>query len=287
MEANKKILLTSIAAAIAMISLALGVYINSFDELPPPEPPPSASGNDYFDALAAAPEIVLARSYRSQAEIEADLHGPLPTLHVYDGVRDAARILIGEDTGSDGSIQQIRATLAADINSGTVLATWDFRYDADWRNQLCGVITHKAFMLARDTSGDTRRLEIRSRYSLATAPDVATVDVRPYALGSDTGSGDRLEPYLADFVLAPDKWTRYWALIDFDAKTFSLWLADEDRDAVAVHDATPIPDIDAFNQFWIEFNSSQSRTGPQATVGHFRNLVIQQNTSPIFEKPLP
>lgn len=238
--------------------------------------------NEYFERLAKSKHTIAARSYRNQKAIDADLHGRKPTLHSYDSQMDAARIVVGE---SRGSIQQIRCKLREKITTGKLQFTWDFRYHPEWKSNLAGVQTQKAFMLASRAKPDSRRLEVRSRYSLARHPAVAQVDVRPYHTGSRTGAADRIEPLAKLFVINPSVWTRYWAEVNFETRTFSLWLADEERDAVGVYRDASVPKIDGLDEFWIELNSSQKRTGPQGTIGHFRNLIIQHNGEFTFERP--
>ena len=246
-------------------------------------PPPSGGGNDYFDALAAAGETVLARGYRDQGEIDADTYVSKGTL-TYDATADACLSTVDAHSGEDGDGPSLRAAFTR-IKTGTLLVTWDQRVNDGWHAVRNGCDTWKHFHLASQVSraGDgNRRIEVRSRFSQATPPDVAEVDVRGYGLG--TPNDDEL-PQVGVFFTKPDVWARYWAVVDFGAKTFQLWVADANNDAVQLIDVA-IPGIDGLDWFWLQQDTSQSRTGPQHDFGHFRNLVVQHNASPVFERPL-
>jgi len=118
---------------------------------------------------------------------------------------------------------------------------------------------------------------------------VAGTDIRIY--GTSPVDNDPLAPQASTFFIEPETWTRYWALVDIDSQNVSLWMADETRAAVLVYDAVPITLTGGFQfeQFWFEYNSSQSRTGPALT-GWFTSLVVMHDVSDVsslLSQPIP
>lgn len=284
-----------------------GVPAVGTEELPEIEYVSNGERNHYFETLAADTGAILAKACRSQDELEADKHG-VTTQVIYDLEKDAARAEVKEQEGGDGDAGRgAPRYVFAPVTNGQLWYVWDLMIDENWQNIRGGVNTYKAFQLTSknidDGSNDERRLEIRANFSVTSASAAAPVenpagaiDVRPYRTGSETGSGGKLEPIHADtslhysqrfpFIAALGKWTRFWAKVDMDTKTFSLWAADEDREAVAIYQDAPVPELTGLDGWWWEFDTSQARTGPAGVFGWFRNLVVLHNVTPPFVKPL-
>ncbi len=222
---------------------------------------------------------------------------------VFDPAEDAAMFTIPADTAS--LPRQVRPAYPR-VEVGTVLFTWDAKWGPEFQTDRDELQTHKAFQLARDGqvsgSGDNRRIELRTRFSLAEgeceeargcadgdtreecvacAASIAASDLRLYQFDNLEGEQQPAEPQDARFVIEPDTWTRFWAFVDFDAGTYSQWIADSDRAPVQVFDALSIDYAShggGLDWFWFEYNSSQSRTGGELR-GWFRNLVVVQDMS--------
>ena len=246
--------------------------------------PTPVSAQSYFDWLSSQTETILSRSYKSQAEIDGDLHGKLPSNNIhFDPEENAAKITIKENSAS---IQQIRPNFPAQ-SSGTLLFTWDAKWGEHFARDRTGLNNHKTYQLSHDGPGDDRRIEIRNRYSLVAPPSISTVDVRLYYHDSAEGRAPA-GPQAAQFIIEPSTWTRYWAYVDFDTSTFSMWMADENRQPIALFAALPIAWTNGhsrtnnflLNQFWFEYNSSQSRTGPEL-FAWFRNFVVMKNVADV------
>lgn len=96
--------------------------------------------------------------------------------------------------------------------------------------------------------------------------------------GRNYGS-DSLAPMSADFGIDPNIWTRFYARFDFSAETSIVkhwfWVADENRDPVLIYE-----DLGygwgvggRIHKFWLEWNSSDSRTGGGEWIAFVRNIV--------------
>lgn len=66
------------------------------------------------------------------------------------------------------------------MTAGAALITWDAWWGAEFQTARGTMETHKAFQITPDDPAD-RGFEIRSRFVLATAPDIARIDGRTYA----------------------------------------------------------------------------------------------------------
>ncbi len=259
--------------------------------------------NAYFETLASGPGVVLAKSCRDQDQLNADRHGEPVT---YDSLVDAARTNVREQTSGDGDADPgPRYTFPA-VTNGQLWFVFDMLVHPDFLNILGGLSTYKMFQFTSDgivPVSDDRRIEIRTHFTITSSAGATAVenpggvvDTRPYNTGSQTGYLGRIEPlnspdelHFRDrfpYITSLGKWNRYWALVDLDSKEYSLWMADEDRNAVSIYDKAPVPDLVGLNGFWWEFDTSQSRSGPAGIFGWFRNLVVLHNVTPPFDKPL-
>ena len=94
----------------------------------------------------------------------------------------------------------------------------------------------------------------------------------------------------SNFTAQGDTWVRFWLFLDLDNNEGSQWIADETQAPVLIHDRNLLtfsgadgtgtdtgPGID---QFWFEYNSSQSRTDAMPDLfAWFRNFVVLKDLS--------
>jgi|GEM_PF-4045464 len=240
-------------------------------------PLPASADNNYFESLAARSEVIYARSYRKQSEIDADVPTRpenRETPPVYDPVVDGARWTVHPGNGGIVTKDQMRPHFPH-TSTGSLLFYWEARWDKNFPYELSTMHTHKAFQLSRDTSGDQRRIEIRTRFNLASAPDVAEVDGRSYIWSPEETP---MSHQVGKFTIKGDTWTRFWAYVDFDRRRFSLWVADEKTSPKEIYRDYQFNDMTGgLDNFWFEFNSSQSRAGGAALNIWARNFVVLRN----------
>jgi len=218
------------------------------------------AADPYFDYLQNHPRTMVATAYKNSAEVEADIKAENPDNRgnppIYDSAQNAARWSMKLGVGSP---DQLRPTFPL-VSSGNLLVVWEARWDAAFAGQLGNLRQHKAFQLSRDPgSGDIRRIEIRTRFNQASGNDVAMIDARGYVWNP---SGAPLPGQINTFAIASETWTRFWALVDFDRKEFSLWVSDENRSAVQLFDGLSYSNMNGgLDNFWFEFNTSQTAPG--------------------------
>ena len=138
---------------------------------------------------------------------------------------------------------------------------------------------HKTFVLRQnENNGEKRMLEIRNRFGEAEAPDISTVDFRGYGGGWEfDGDDSPLDGQVAQFVIAPESWTRYWVYCDFEARHVDVWISDETRDPVQIFDKTFNDMSVGTSSVKFQFNSSQTRTGGEPVSVWNRNFVMLRN----------
>lgn len=245
-----------------------------------------AASSTYFNWLVSQPEHLSSTSLRNPQEVIDQVFfsdKAKATTH-YDAQYDAAKFYVKQNRPSIEIGDQVRHNFPY-VDRGTLLIYWETLAPSYWARDgsVDGVNTYKAFQLSHD--GDLT-LELRYRFSQANSPNVARVDARVYGSqsGVSIGPADSAAPQSGEFMVRPDKWTQHWAFIDFTNNRFSYWVGDEDRTAVAILRSIPF-DWQAnygsrygFNQFWFEFNTSQSRSGPEANM-YGRNLVVLKDVA--------
>ena len=241
--------------------------------------PSSALADPYFDWLRSQPEVVIARAYDNQPEIDQDINAVNPANRnnppVYDANLNAARWSM---FSSISVRDQLRPEFGT-VSSGTLLIGWDARWDRRFTGDLGEMTTHKAFQLSKSGSGDTRRIEIRTRFNRGSGNDVAGVDARGYIWNP---SGQPLPGQVRDFTIEADTWTRFWAFVDFDNQEFSLWVADENVGAVKLFDRLRYNNMSGgLDNFWFEFNSSQNVGARDELRIWARNFAVLRNVSDV------
>lgn len=197
---------------------------------------------------------------------------------------------------ANNSSTQLRFPLGT-ADGNTYLFTWDARFDTSW--MATGLAGNKTFQLT--SGGDAIWLETKTMCNGANAvppfdplTQLAGLGVRSYnqpyngattwagtngnMLGPGTIRPNPLEPLGAPFTLFPNRWTRYWILIEQrvnDWDRYSSWMADEQQAPVPIYVDVPIsvrpPDFSIL-KWWIEFNDSDPRL-PAGRTTDFRDLV--------------
>lgn len=270
----------------------------------------------YFNALVERADHVVSYSLRDPAQVAFARDGGYtlgstePRAVTYDPAndpdprrQDAAKVLIGA-----GTTVNLRHQVRLPLRSQGVgfLVTWDVWMGQEFEQ----VATYKHFQL--DGYDDRIWTEIRSRFSLGRTyfpGSLALTDIRVYE-GSGTPrhseiwengqkvnyGTDSLGSQLANFPTYPETWTRYWVQIspradDAEWWDFSMWMADETRDAVQLFDKVSVKPRDqtGWHKLWLEYNSSKARAeaGGEMT-SYVRNVVVlQPQASPatVLQRP--
>lgn len=247
----------------------------------------SAMSQTYFEWLIDRPEILSYTDLQSQSEVINNVFfsDKSKASTTYDSQFDAAKFIVKSGNASIEIGDQVRHEFPF-VNSGNLLVYWESLAPSYWARNggVDGVNTYKAFQLS--DRGDLA-LEFRYRFSQVDAPYVARTDVRVYGnqSGVEIGPGDSAAPQTGEFNILPNKWTRFWAFIDFDNNRFSYWVGDQDREAVKIIDSIRFDwsqnygGDQGFSEFWFEFNTSQDRpSGPNALM-YGRNLAILRDVS--------
>jgi hypothetical protein len=277
----------------------------------PPAPP---DVHEYFNKLKARPEQVAEYSLRDQGQIEKYRTQRSRPSHVtYDPAKDAdsrkqdaAKLVVPADKVSLHTTVRVPIPATKDDR---LLVTWDAWFGREFAFNKTGIGTYKNFQF----SSGRIWTEVRSRFKLAAPPAIAMVDVRQYAqeraFGEGTTNGPEVNgikyggavigPMVGDFAIMPETWTRYWVLFTpaGDWYEFSLWVADENRDAVQIVDRRLIkpnlPKHDYWDHFWLEYNTSSHRENGPADrgplVAYARNIVMLKGVADpkgLFERPL-
>jgi hypothetical protein len=244
----------------------------------------------YFERLASRLDCHVAFGLRSQAQLDSIETGATSDRKkpvVYDPVMDAAQFSIYAPVSSD-SQQKI---LPVGIDNGSMLLTWDFRFDRyfSWvREGYLG--THKTF---RFDPGPWITFKTDYKYA-AHRGQLAELFVSINSaswLGPGTTRGEReiLFPRLTQFFVQPDTWTRVWVFvenIDQPVAKVSIWAADERRDPVQLYDRIAmIPPMGGLNYFRMEYDTSAGPTdNPDEMHSWNRNWLILRNV-PASEVP--
>jgi hypothetical protein len=259
------------------------------------------------------PGVLAAYSLRDQAQIETyRTRKSKPSGVTYDPVhdrdprrQDAAKVVIPENNLLTQLHLPTRHQPRQDL-----LVTWDAWYGAEFGYWNTGIDGYKAWNLS--SPGSYIWTEVRARLKLADRERgvVAFTDIRQYqpgqwgpntipmggvdVKGRNYGNG-AIGPMLAEFGVAPERWTRYWLYLREDGQWYRmyLWMADPDRGPVQVYDGPQIRPRIAVDQreqpsmegTWdilrLEYNTSTNTSkmfaGRRPLVGYARNVVTLKN----------
>ncbi len=239
---------------------------------------PASSDYPYFEQLVAHPNHHSNAHLRTQQNVLDNLHFSRKNRATtyYDAEHDAARFIHKPGWGSIVGGDQVRHPFPV-VNDGTVLIYWASKMDKSWsaNGDVFGLETQKAFQISR---GDDLALEPRHRYAKANKPRKAWLDVRTYVGVNRRGPADAVAPQVGNFYTYPERWTYYWFFIDVDNKELSYWVSDEEQPVKQILRRAGFDGSRGWTHFWMEFNSSQSRRGPEAYAWG-RNIVTLRNLS--------
>lgn len=252
--------------------------------------------HDYFDTLVARPDHWKSFSLRSNEQMLLHRHSKSRPLGVtYDPAKDpdprrqdAAKVLIPTTTN------QLKNTLRVPMGTEAghaYLVTWDAWFGAEHTFSRSGVPQRKTFQFA--STGIW--FEIQSRFKKAESAGLALVTARGYVGGKTRTHAESFGPNVTDinpllpqvgtFTLQPERWTRYWALIDQRPKDWdlaSLWVADAQTDPVQILDRLQVKAINGtIEKFWLEYNTSTSAVlkGRGPLVSYVRNIVMLRDVA--------
>jgi hypothetical protein len=196
------------------------------------------------------------------------------------------------------------------------LFTWDGLWTDSYLNS--GLSNHKAFQFGSDgvwfepqTGFDGAR-----KVGFTQTTDVAVVTARTYnwiggpadwattdgnAAGPGVLTDNYITPRLAMPTIAPNRWTRFWVVIEQRANDYervSLWVADEQNAPVQVYKDLLVsvrPKVNTVQNFWLEFNTSTDSyvrgLGARDFVSYVKNVVALKGAlgtdwSSVLQKPI-
>lgn len=254
---------------------------------------PAGGPHDYYEELIARGDLFLNESFRSRFLYNTEGGTPPAgqrtgtVTYAYDNTdtfalkQDAAKVSFAAN--SKGLSYKHKQPMALTAGSGQYLITWDVYHDESMQTERNIVNTYKAWQIYTSAIF----FEIRYRLSSGALPtSIAPIDVRAYeeayyGPGTTKGAGDAVQPQINAFAIAPNTWTRFWLLIDLKADgvseydEWSLWVADETRDAVQLFDRLKYNVIPyGIKKFWVEFDTSQSPRVGGEIVSYLRNWVV-------------
>lgn len=277
--------------------------------VPAPAPGPGlgpvgTGAHAYFEALSSRADVVGAYSLRDQGMIETYVRNRPNRSVTYDyaadtypAKQDAAKIVIPADRVS------LPNQIWLPVNrTAPVLITWDAWFGREFAHSNHGITRYKNFHIC--SPEDTLWYEVRSDFKRANLPAIAMVDTRGNfkgLKGPNVTNTDPIEPQANQFTIFPETWVRYWALVDVrqtdraapEWSLVSLWVADENTDAVQILEQRQIKVDRHVGIFRLEYNTSTefSRTparGPM--VAYARNVVMlgdirYQDVPALFQRP--
>ena len=245
----------------------------------------------YFDSLISRADCVAAYGMRSQTELDSieslNKNSPKKRPIQYDPVQDAAELTFHAPSSVD-----VQGKLMPFEAAGTMLLTWEFRFDENFRWRGPGYQPrHKTWRLEPGPW-----LLVRTDYRHAAnqgefAEFFVTVERKIYlGPGSYHGgwlNGEMLQPQRATFYFQPDTWVRAWIYVEGFGQPIwymSVWAADKDRDPVQLYDRIAMlpNEMGELNRFRIMYDtSSEQATYPDDLMHSWnRNIVVLQGLPP-------
>ena len=251
------------------------------------EPSTATGDHAYFDWLSGQPSVIQSVSLRRPEEIDEHYFGKKRQPYVeYNAEQDACQWPFASGKGSFFH-GQLRIDYP-NVSSGKILLYWEAKWGAGWAKASNfrggkGQGEHKAFQIARDGPGDERRFETQVRYRYGPTPrlplrgkQIAHLTLRTYGGGGIEPGGQPVSGQRKNFIIYPERWVRFWQEVDIDNKTFSWWVADEERGVVQLFDKRRFEGIGnlPYNWFWFEWNASTERPGGDMIYTWGRNFAV-------------
>ena len=222
--------------------------------------------------------------------------------------------------GANSLPTQLRVPLGTEDGNSYVF-TWDVLYASSYLGT--GLQGNKTFQFS--SGDDTIWWEVKTRMdggSEISKPagfnksvHVGGLDVRSYNKpggnanwlltdGSYLGPGvldnQPVDPMESQFILYPNRWIRYWMVIDQRANDYDyidFWAADEQQNPKLIYKHIPVSvRANSIRKFWLEFNDSAARLPLGRTddfadmVAYVRNFAALRNISdvtPLLQRPVP
>ncbi len=206
-------------------------------------------------------------------------------------------------------------------DGNTYLFTWDGYWTDSYLNS--GLYNHKTFnflsksiWLEPNTNFAGGSVAAVRPPGFNSATDVAAYQMRSYnwvgglsdwsatdgnALGAGVTNNEPILPQLNTFIFKPNRWNRFWILIEQRANDYdymSGWIADEANDPIKIWDRIPLSvrptTTPAFtiDNFVLEFNTSTDnyvRGNMRDLVTYVKNFAVLRNpgdVTPLLIRPL-
>jgi hypothetical protein len=243
-----------------------------------------ARSHAYFDMLLAHPSHWKSYSLREDDQLRQYARcRKCPLDIVYDPAMDAAKVLVAE--GRTSIRNQVYLPMET-LDGHAYFVVWDALWTSSFLRRNHGFNNYKAFQF---DSNRSIWLETQMRFGGGKArmpgfdPErhVGVVTVRSYnrpggprtwtatcanCLPPSTTGTHPLAPAEGRFIVWPDRWTRYFWLIEQrpnDYDLVSFWVADEQTDPVQVYDrvAVSVRDGNTIDYLRLEFNTSANASG--------------------------
>lgn len=282
---------------------------------PPPPPPPAPGDHGYFDMLRGLPEFMRGHSLRPQPGaavgtvhyekqlLSKSLGGyaqggtTLPYNVIYDPVgdpdprkQDAAKLTVAANNNDIANFLY----LPFGATTGTYLVTWDIWWGAEFDYGNTQLATYKTIQIRQPSGanspcvGTNQWFEIQHRFSAASGAAIARVTGRSYFPNVDPVPNVVINPGTtpptqASFTVQPERWVRYWLLIDRTGaqSAVSLWVADPQTGPVLLIDRFLKTACTSLHEFEIEFNTSSAWVarpiGP--LVAYLKNVAMLRNVA--------
>ena len=194
--------------------------------------------------------------------------------------------------GATNSLQdQVRLPIGTE-DGASYLFTWDAWFGREWEFANAGVPTYKTFQLGLKTIW----FEVQTVLGRPDGNGLARVQARSYSrAGPNVTSGEPISPMTGSFTLQPERWTRYWVLVEQRADDFDLvsfWVADTEIGPVQLLDRRELDTKNGpIQEFYLEYNTSTDtiRPGRGTLVSYVRNLVVLKNAvgpTSLMERPV-
>ena len=292
-ESRRRFLLLGAASAVATAVAGPG---SAFGSLPPRRaqaPSPAASGaHAYFKALRDHKRFVRGYSFRDQGQIDSITKRGVSAYVTYDPAgddyhspHDAAKIVI---PSGRASLQRPFPDVPIGVSVGSVLITWDHLWGREYLDALGDgrphKFNHKQWVVA--LPNERRFFEVKAFYERTDGSGAFPLGARSYGrLPPDYRMvNGTLAPAVTEFWATPDRWLRYWVLVEDIGETAprcSLWCADEEHDAALLYERVPIANrlATTMTSLRCQFNSSQRRSGGPDLVSYLRNVAVLRDVA--------
>ena len=194
-------------------------------------------------------------------------------------------------------LNQLRVPVGTE-DGHTYIFTWDTWWGREFDFENTGIGNYKTFQFGAPLYW----FQIQTYFRDAPGPDIGAVGgvallgankSQSEAFGPNVIDGYPLKPQVGNFIIRPETWTRYWVMVEQNAGGWdptTMWVADENRDAVKIFDRLQLNVPGSIGVFWLEFNTSANPLTPGrgTLVAYVRNWVAlrdARDTSGLLHRP--